>query len=286
MSAKAKLADYVHAMDDRLPRPMTVKRQQMIYWPSILVQARRAEMSGSVFVNGFPSSGTNWLCQLVARYFSVPIFEPWRRLTPSLRAHVFHLHRFVDTPAARQRTLYIARDGRDAVVSRYHKLSTNQTDARPLRAFEAATGLVHDPREIREQLPAFIAWYFAETRFSAANWAKHVGRADELGLIRLTFEDLKADAVGTLDGVFARLSGKPTDLDRLSDVVAQMDFAKVRTQASAHHKRRSQVGEWREAFSPKARAVFAHHAQEALEAMGYEPDRAWVDQGDGPEGAR
>lgn len=88
---------------------------------------------------------------------------------PTLALHVFHLHRLVDMRAVRVRTIYITRDGRDALVSRYMKLKPNPNDQRPVRAFEAATGLVYDKAKVREQLPAFIEWYFTETRYSAMN---------------------------------------------------------------------------------------------------------------------
>ncbi len=278
MSQSSAYGRMITAMDNRLPRPVTVKRQQAIYWPSIWAQARMKDMAGSYCINGFPSSGTNWLCQLVSRYFGVPIFEPWTRLTPTRRPHVFHLHRFVDTPAARARTLYITRDGRDALVSRYMKLKPNPNDQRPVRAFEAATGLVHDKTRAAEQLPAFIEWYFTETRFSAMNWATHVQRAVDLDLPRLTFEDLKRAPLETLEPVFEKVSGQKIDRVRLADVVDQMDFGKVKSRDTAHHKRKSQVGEWRSLYTREAREAFARHAQNGLELMGFEPDRAWVDE--------
>ena len=57
------------------------------------------------------------------------------------------------------------RDGRDTLVSRYMKLSPNPNDVRPLAAFEAASGMTYDKTRIREQMPAFIEWYFTETRY-------------------------------------------------------------------------------------------------------------------------
>jgi hypothetical protein len=272
------LADLATALDHRLPRGLAVRRQQAVYWPSILAQSLRADMGGSLCVNGFPSSGTNWLCQLASRYFGIPIFEPWRRFTPTLGPHVFHLHRFVDRPAVNRRTLYIVRDGRDAVVSRYFKLGPNPVEPRPLRAFEAASGLVHDHARVREQLPAFIRWYFTAPRYSAMNWAVHVRQAAALGLLRVSFEALKQDAAAALAPVFAQVAGRPVDRDRLAAVVAEMDFARVRTAETAFHKRKSQVGEWREMFTRDAAEVFAGFAQAELEAMGYEADRGWIGQ--------
>lgn len=206
----------------------------------------------------------------------MPVFEPWMRLTPTLAPHVFHLHRFIDTAAARERTLYITRDGRDALVSRYMKLWPNPNDARPLRAFEAASGLTYDKTQVRAQLPAFIEWYFNETRFSAMNWASHVRRARAMDLALLTFEDLKRAPHDTLEPIFERISGQRIDRAWLADVIDQMDFAKLRSVKTAHHMRKSQVGEWQALYTREAREIFADYAQDALEEIGYETGRDWV----------
>ncbi len=277
MSSISAYRQMITRADKALPRSLTVRRQQMVYWPSVWAQSHMRNMAGSYCVNGFPSSGTNWLCQLVSRYFGVPILEPWTRLTPTLKPHVFHLHRFIDTSAARERTLYITRDGRDAMVSRFMKLSPNPNDHRPLRAFEAASGHVYDKTKATEQLPSFIEWYFTENRFSAMNWATHVQQASHMGLCRLTFEDIKRAPHDTLEPVFEKISGQKIDRALLADVIDQMDFDRVKTPGTAHHKRKSQVGEWRTHFSRAAREVFAFHAQEGLELMGYERDRSWID---------
>lgn len=276
MSDDTWLSSKVTAMDNTLPRPITVLRQQSIYWPSVWMSSVRADLHGSFIVCGFPSSGTNWLCQLVSRYFEIPIFEPWKRLSPTLRPHVYHLHRFVDTPAARKRTFYITRDGRDAIVSRYHKLFPNPNDLRPLRAFEAATGLNYDKTKIREQLPKFIDWYFSEKRFSAMNWGEHVRKAVKMDMTMLTFEDLKKDAMATLTPAFERYLEEPVNAARLIEVVDSMEFSKVRNSGTSHHKRKSQVGEWRTVYNQEARKRFAKHAQAELEALGLEHDASWV----------
>jgi len=276
MTAESLYRRGIFALDRALTRPGAVRRRQAIYWSSIWTQVRRADMGGSFCVTGFPSSGTNWLCNLVSCYFGVPVFEPWMRLTPTLAPHVFHLHRFIDTPAARARTLYITRDGRDALVSRYMKLSPNPNDDRPLRAFEATSGITYDKTEARAQLPAFIEWYFNESRFSAMNWADHVRRARALDLALLKFEDLKLTPLDTLEPVFERVSGQRIDRARLSDVVDQMDFVKLRAPETAHHMRKSQVGEWQALYTREAREIFADYAQDALEEIGYETGRDWV----------
>ncbi|SDX84127.1 sulfotransferase domain-containing protein [Citreimonas salinaria] len=271
----SRLSRLVTSMDNGLPRQLTVRRQQSIYWPSVWMHAAQFDARGSFFVNGFPSSGTNWLCHLASRYFDLPIFEPWTRLTPTLRPHVFHLHRFVDTRAARARTLYITRDGRDAIVSRYFKL-VNPNDSRPLKAFEAASGVVFNKTKAREQLPAFIEWYFTEKRFSAMNWADHVRRAEAMDLPRLLFEDLKQTPFETLAPLFERVSGQTVDRARLEMIIDELDFSRVKNTENAYHLRKSQVGEWRPLYSQAAREAFARHAQDGLELMGFETDRSWI----------
>ena len=69
----------------------------------------------------------------------------------------------------------------------------------PCEPFEATSGITYDKTEARAQLPAFIEWYFNESRFSAMNWADHVRRARALDLALLKFEDLKLTPLDTLE---------------------------------------------------------------------------------------
>ena len=277
MPKPSRYAQFVTAFDRGLPRPLTVGRQQSVYWPSVWGRAIRHVMGGSLCINGFPSSGTNWLCHRASRYFGALIFEPWTHLIRDVRRHVCHLHHLVDAAVAQARTLYNVRDGRDALVSRYMRLSPNPNDQRPARAFKQVTSPICQKENAREQLLASIGWYFTETRFSSMNWACHIRSAIDMDLPRLTFKNLKRAPVETLEPLFARVSGQPVIRTRLEKVVEEMEFSRIRNDESAHHLRKSQVGEWRSLFTRNAREVFGRHAQDALEAMGYERDRGWIE---------
>ena len=80
------------ALDRALTRPGAVRRRQAIYW-SLDLDTRSAVpiWAAASALAGFPSSGTNWLCNLVSCYFGVPVFEPWMRLTPTLATACFSL---------------------------------------------------------------------------------------------------------------------------------------------------------------------------------------------------
>lgn len=262
---------------NRLPRRAVVLREQSLYWPTLLVQSRMPHASGSVFINGFPVSGTNWLCQLTARYLDLPIFEAWTRLTPSFtKPHVFHTHRFIDTPAVRERTIYITRDGRDATLSRYFKLAQSPRESAMRRKFEKRFGLLMDTNHIAEQLPDFIDWYFTEKVASSINWQQHIEIATEQSLRTVRFEGLKADPLAELTPVFTDFSGKPIDVDRLLEVIEARKFDNVRGKGTQHHKRKGAVGEWNQYFNVEARARFAGYAQNELVAAGYENDTSWI----------
>lgn len=96
--------------------------------------------------------------------------------------------------------------------------------------------------------------------------------------MRLTFEDLKRDPMGTLKPAFEEVSGQKIDHARLSNVIDQMDFAMIKTRETLHHKRKSQFGESRSLYTREAREVFAVYAQIELEMLGLERDHSWVDQ--------
>ena len=264
---------------------MDVLRQQSLYWPSVLAQALSKDMRGSVIVLGYVASGTNWLCRLVSEYLDMPIFEAWNRHSPTLAAHVFHLHRFVETQHAKRRTLYIHRDGRDAVISNYFKFINGPNSSRQRRNFEAYAGISMNPEKLREQLPAFIDWSFGQQQQSSIAWPAHVRRAIENGYPRVSFEGLKTSPVDTIAPALETITGSAIARERLARVVRNRDFSRVKTKTNAHFLRKGEAGEWRRTFNREACDRFAYWGQEELEALGYEQDTGWVDVGATSEGA-
>jgi hypothetical protein len=99
------------------------RNEQAIYWSTILLQTAVPNYFGSYMVLGHPSAGTNWLCNMLSDYSSIPVLESWNRKVPSVEKHIFHLHRFVGNLLPKNRTIYMYRDGRDTMISLFMKIA-------------------------------------------------------------------------------------------------------------------------------------------------------------------
>ena len=256
---------------------MDVRRQQVVYWPSVACQSLLPGIN-SVFILGYTNTGTNWLCQLVSNYLAVPLFEPWKRNTPSFfTPHVFHLHRFFPALKSNPRCIYLARDGRDVVVSKFFKIANNPNQQPIRRSFARKTGEKISAENIKDQLPAFIEWSFTDAQFGTVDWSSHIEQGFSDQVSHLTYEDLHRDAVGSLATLFYEIwQDHEIDLSKLESVVEARKMENVRTDANALHKRKGITGEWKRYFNAEARQVFAAHGQCALEIAGYESNNDWV----------
>ncbi|WP_147127719.1 sulfotransferase domain-containing protein [Shimia ponticola] len=264
-----------------LPASVTRLREQSLYWPTVLSHAVVPHGNRSIFINGFQNSGTNWLCQLTSNYFDVPIFEAWTRWTPGfVGPYVFHLHRFLNTAQVNDRTIYITRDGRDTTVSRFYKAARTPKQSHLRNQIKAQAGFDLDESQIKTQLPQFIEWDFTHRQRSSVNWAEHIRKARALGVRRISFEGLKADAAATLTPIFEEIGKAPVDQDKLARVIEARKFENVRGTGTTYHKRSGSVGEWQQHFSPEARQAFAKYAGSELIWAGYEADDAWAAEPD------
>lgn len=271
-SALVRLADAV------MPNRVRAVRTKTIYWSTVVLQTRRANMGGSVVILGYIGSGTNWLVSLAADYLDLRPFEPWMRLTPKLGPSVIHMHRFLSSPAAQARTIYMHRDGRDAVISAYHKYLNTVSLKRSGQSFERDTGEKLDPARAAEQFPVFLEWFITQPQPASAPWPEHVRTAIDMGLPRVSFEGLKADPVGTLAPILADFTGREVDRDRLGKVIEAHRFERKQAADKSGFMRKGASGEWRELYNRKAREAFAKWGGAELIALGYEPDDSWIDR--------
>lgn len=258
-------------------RFMDVRRQQVVYWPSVVSQAM-LPASKSIFVLGYTNTGTNWLCQLISNYLSIPLFEPWKEIIPSfLKAHVFHGHRFISLLEANPRCLYLSRDGRDVVISKYYKIASNPTQIARRKEFAEWSGFDIAPDHIREQLPVFIDWFFTKDRSAAINWSSHIQQGFQKQCTHVAYESLLIDALTTLEKIFCDIDSTVTiDRERLESVIDSRQIGKVRTKENSVHKRKGVTGEWKIYYTEKACEKFANYGQNALELAGYEKNDDWV----------
>jgi len=256
-------------------------RDRVNIWTTIGYSLFVGDLQPYYYVLGYPKSGTNWVCKLLAGYLGIPVHEFWKYRWPRLSPAVMHMHRFLPFRGARRRTLYVLRDGRDIVVSDYH-LRMRDCETNPALASELAgyLGAGHDPSDVAGNLPNFIR-YLIDRRVSSTDYVTHVGIAFDHPYVRVRYEDLIADTASAFETAVGELLGEPVDAERLNRAVEAQRFENVTgrsagTEDRSDFVRKGVAGEWRDQFSREAAEVYDAYAGDTLIRCGYEPDHDWV----------
>lgn len=235
-----------------------------------------------VFVTGYPKSGTTWACQLAADYLQLPF--PRYTLLPIGCAAVVHGHQLVST--RHPRGIYVVRDGRDALVSRYFHLLRYVPDGdnpRLPRAMRRFFPNMKNKADIRKYLPHFLREDFERPGLGTHyNWADHVRSFFEAKHPKFAFfryEDLLTRDPRILAEALSLLDNAPPDLRRAEMAFEKYSFGE---QLKRHNPedpkflRKGESGDWRNHFTREAAEIFDHYAGDMLVRAGYEPDRSWV----------
>ena len=255
---------------------MTI-RQHMIrasHYATWFLGTRFPKAIPLVFVVAYPRSGTTWVTQLVADYLQLPF--PKLSLLPVGFPAVVHGHDRVWK--SYPRGIYVLRDGRDALVSIYWRVSPRQRRLPSRFAKEANTG---------DSIAAFVEWQLTTRKpfSSPVNWAKHVRSYFEVknpNVVLVRYEDLLRDGETTLAKAMAELTGEEADLGRVRDAIKKFSFERQTGRpAGAEDRsawyRKGQGGDWVNHFTREAAEIFDHYCGDTLIAAGYENDHTWVD---------
>ena len=251
------------------------------FWLTFAIDMGKGPWSRSVYVVGYPRSGTTWVASLTADYLGVPVHVPEGPSWRIVHARVFHTHRIITVPWVRKRTVYVIRDGRDAIVSRYFRHVIEGTNRFKRRA-EGAIGGPLDPDKVVENLPRYIE-FLGSSRYGSVDYRTHLEAWQASDYITIRYEDLVADAEGAFSSVVEQITGKPADQGRVQSAVARNSFetisgrARGRTDPSSFF-RKGVVGDWRNHFDREAATAFDEYAGSLLISLGYEDDHSWVEQ--------
>lgn len=238
-----------------------------------------------IAVLGYPRSGTVWASQMIADYLQLPY--PILSFFPIGCPAVLHGHQLVE--AGGPPTVYVLRDGRDAMVSLYFYLRRaipgRDLTAAPRRLRHRFPGAT-DLDDIRTNLPGFIERQCTRPTGTRHTWAEHAhsvrasGRSD---VPILRYEDLRRDCTAALGEALTVLLGEPADLDRVRESVDRFSFARQSGRQPGKEDatafvRKGATGEWAEHFTPAAAETFDRYCGDALIELGYEDDRSWIDR--------
>lgn len=250
------------------------------YWLTVGISCVPPNRYRSIFVLGYPRTGTNWLCTMLNHYLGIPISEPWLRKMPAIEPVILHLHRFAIVP---RRTIYMIRDPRDIIVSHYHKiLSDPGSEARELASRFCDAPLVHE--NIRINLPGYIRFLFDGMQMASIPLDRHIRKARALELYTARYEDLLGREEETLTGIIEYLTGQVAEPERIRATIEATTFEKHTGRkpgdedVSVAVGRKGIAGDWKNCFTPESARTFADVAGDLLVECGYEPDGSWVNR--------
>lgn len=265
----------------RLPRlPLSNLGMRTRHWLTVGISCLPPNRYRSIFVLGYPRTGTNWLCTMLNHYFEIPMSEPWLRKLPAVEPVILHLHRFTIVP---KRTIYMIRDPRDIVISQYHKiLAEPDSEARTLAARFCEAPMLHE--NLRVNLPGYIRFLFEEVLPGSISLDRHFRKARLLGLYTARYEDMLDRGEATLTGIVEFLSRNPADPQRVRDTLERTSFEshtgrkRGEEDVGAAVARKGIAGDWKNQFTSEAARSFDRLAGEVLIESGYETDHGWIDQ--------
>lgn len=257
---------------------------------------RRGKAFGYVYVGGYAKSGTSWIAATIADALGLACPRDYA-LPPAFRCVVHHHwspEPFLDG------SIYVLRDGRDAMVSEFFSMISGHAamrarierfgrtsmlerrlltrwgrDARLLRRLESALDL--DAR--RGLFARFVEENLTRpwSEVVADSWQEHVRKWLERDVTIVRYEQALADPAATF--------GAAVDVDdeRLRAAIERHDFERISGRPPGDEERTSfwrkgVAGDWRNHFDRESREIFDALAGETLIAAGYESDRGWVDR--------
>ncbi|ACV06868.1 sulfotransferase domain-containing protein [Kytococcus sedentarius] len=236
---------------------------------------------------GFPKSGTVWLCQLMGTYLGVPYPRDYR--LPIAMSSVIHSH-WAYRPEF-PTTAYIARDGRDVMVSTYFYYTRALTLDKSPRRKEQLTALFHrlygpsfDPAASRENMATFVEHELSNPRAThGVTWPQHIADWwDRPQVHHTTYEALLADTTAEFSRLMTDLTGQEADPVKIQASVDRFAFAsatgrKAGQEDTSSFQRKGIAGDWRNHFDRTAAEAFDAVAGDALITLGYERDHSWVE---------
>ena len=247
----------------------------------LIVEGAINSFAPPLVITEYPKSGGTWLSQMLSAALDIPY--PRNRL-PLLQRQVIHgcyLKVHSDLP-----TVLVWRDGRDTMVSFYYHLVFDKPITSKKFSDRVREELgIQDRHAVRENLPRFIEWAF-KGGYPGYSWADfyHVWKKRS-GYVETSYERVKADPHGELARVLLKLGLQTLSDARLTEIVEQFSFSTQSNRQPGEEDvtsfvRKGIVGDWKNVFSAEARLVFDRYAGEELVALGYEPNRSWIERED------
>ena len=232
-----------------------------------------------IYVLGYVKSGTNWLCHLLSTALEMSILEPWKRNLPVARPCVYHMHRFIYLDSIRRRTIYMMRDGRDTVVSKYFHIIREGGLIK--KRLEDYLGRPVRNEDARTNMAKFIS-FMQCNRIASVDYRTHIEewKRHRDKYVTLRYEDLLADTEGELARVIVAMADHDADAEHIRAAVKKHNFTHLTTRKRGEEDRSSFIrkgicGDWRNHFTIEAGRLYNEYAGELLVELGYESEPRW-----------
>ncbi|MEE8057525.1 MAG: sulfotransferase domain-containing protein [Pseudomonadales bacterium] len=233
-------------------------------------------------VTEYPKSGGSWLSQILAEYLDVPFPRNQR---PKITSSLMHGH--MSYSPFMSNVFCLHRDGRDIIASQYyHSLFQNDKNS-PNQVERCRSDLNFlDYDDVQNNLGQFIEYVYQRDMASKSpfrcSWPEFESGWSGKDCVHLRYEDLVSRGVDVLVPAIEKVTGSPVDIDKLSEIYEKFSFQNQSKRKPGEENRSSflrkgQPGDWKEKFNFESANVFDQYAGEKLIALGYEPDRAWID---------
>ena len=194
---------------------------QSDYWGSILYDNIYAK--DGIYVLGFTKSGTNWVRNLIRHYFKI---DQDNQSSDFYRRRVHHLHRFLPFNYYKKNLIYVVRDGRDTIVSRYFSMINQPRQSKTKNDFASYIKQTPTKDNIVELLPAFIEFLKTYTN-SSIDYSSHVNKALNENFFIIKYEDLHQNTTKTLENIIKHLDpAEEIDKELIQEVVNFCSFNK------------------------------------------------------------
>lgn len=233
------------------------------------------------YVFEYPKSGGTWLTKMLADYLGLPFAGPTK--LPIGFKCVLHSH---DTYHPNlKRVVYLARDGRDVMVSFYfHKIRVAKENPAVAKWLANALGENYDPEDVKYNMPRFIEHEMQHPTYTKTNWPTYVESWwGKPGVTCVRYEDLLTNGTDTIEKILHGIGIDAIQRERIAETYRHFEFKNMAGRAQGTENRESFLrkgvsGDWKNYFSRQAAEVFDGFAGDVLKRAGYAHGRGWIEE--------
>lgn len=255
-----------------------LKKDQVLYWMPVLYDAYIGHKG--FYVLGYTKSGTNWLKNMLRYYYDIKLPARYTPGKSFFGPRVYHMHRFLPTSYFQNKSIYLVRDGRDTIVSRYFTMVNQESQSLMKKDFINYTGKTPTKENIKSLLPLYIK-FLINYHKSTIDYKSHVNKAINNNFFILKYEDLHKETSQSLKKSVQYLTPAiKIDELRIDEAVEywslEASIKRQKKDTGFFRKGGGQTGDWRNYFTLESAKVYNEYAGDVLVELGYEKSKDWI----------